>query len=199
MAIASKSGVYDLSVMGNVVTGQVQFTLTGTAWDEKTNGNRYYLDCGGVDGLALDELCKLKITPSSPPGIVIQENNYPNQSAPLVGWILDTVNNVWYKVISVVNDNLIEVEWIYGTTPGSGSYIGVYTRGTNVKKARVIPASGQTMKVIGYAYGQGVGIALTLTSSNPTDVEMNLEASPYLFTGSGSVIMKEDFSGERLI
>jgi hypothetical protein len=170
-------------------TAELGTAIEGTDWIESTYGTRYYLENAQSDGNATQDVLRGKV-PSAYRGLVASpivtvdtnKTGYistENVIEPAIKWIFSAAVPTWYKVLSVINDNLIEVEKLYGADPITIQ--GVFTRGYTLKSVTV-SAYGGAVDVYGY---DGIfTIAATDTVTIPVNIAVN---GPLFLTGDGAV------------
>lgn len=153
-------GNYNVPSGSFYATGAWSQELSGTNWREATTGNRYYLECGGADGRAISEILWGKgrttyigdvaagVIKNFTDGFPSDRINSNPGREPDVKWIIDQNSLALYKVIAVVDDNLVEVEYVNGI--GGISPVAIGTRGLSIKQVDVNVGAGDTMPYIKY-------------------------------------------------
>jgi hypothetical protein len=170
-------------------TAEMGTAIAGTDWLESTYGTRYYLENVQGDGKATQDVLRGK-TPSAYRGLVASPIfdinttatgyiNTENVIEPAIKWIFSAAIPTWYKVLSVINDDLIEVEKLYGSDPITIQ--GVFTRGYALKSITVAAYAG-TIDVAGY---DG---AYQVTANSTVTIPVNIAISgPLFLSGDGAV------------
>lgn len=196
----TKTGRYDLALVSKLITGVFEFDLSGTTWDESIAGNKYLLVCSTNDGQAFDELCKLKVAAN---GILIPINLYESalgsQASPAITWLFNSLTNNIYKVLNVIDDNTIEVEY-HENTGSAIQLAGVYTRGSaSCAYSWYPPVGGGACQLFQYSNGINNATAAEFknASSMPLNQYINLNDSIAIFVGNGSLVLQQDNSRDR--
>lgn len=137
--ILSSLGTFHLQ--DGYATAEFGAAITGV-WNELQVGNKYLLTEIGLSGNAVAEILKGNV-PNAYRGLVGSpvvdidtsitgyiKTDYVIE--PVIKWIFAPGGTgVWYKVLSVLDDNNIVVEKLYGINPGN--LCGAFTRGYALK------------------------------------------------------------------
>lgn len=188
MAINILPSLGTFNVAEGYATAELAAEMSGS-WDEKTYGSKYYLEEGSGGGGAIAEVLKGNNRVSyrglvGSPTVVVDTNitgciNTDYVIEPAIKWIACDGLATFYKVLSVVNDNLIEVEKLFGGTPGH--IHALYTRGYALKSV-TIAASNADVQVYGY------DSTFTVATPNIVTIPVNIDISgPLYLVGDGTV------------
>lgn len=161
------------------------------AWEERVDGNAFYL-VRASGGNAIDAVQKgigtaqMGITNSVDLLSGIQENS----GTPAIKWILNVDDRVFYKVIRVVNDNLIQVESIHSA--GAGFTLeAIGTRGYNPSSLTLYVVTTAPLTVYRYnpdgVVADNSTVITASTVSQTITIPVNIqEEGPILINGDSS-------------
>lgn len=140
------------SVMGTfpassaIMVGLCSIIVTGTAWEEKANGSTFYLRNTALDGNAVEEILKGKAdlnygsAPSARVVDGVSQGGINESNVPFAKWLFSQTRLSFYKVIAVINKDLIQVESLNGTNPTALD--AVIDSGYNVKSLTINVSAG---------------------------------------------------------
>lgn len=185
ITVTGRAGSYDLATAAELIVGHYIFELTGTGWQEMdtTGMTKFYLENTANDGDAIAEVLNGNAEGTYGAGqVFVPEGRNTNIGVPIIKWLYDATNSVFYKVLNVLNNDLIEVEAVNGSA--SLALNGVATRGYGVKIIDGMVSTGGTLRVKGYGLdinypGATINQPVKLTA----DIDQN---GPLFMTGTGS-------------
>ncbi len=195
--IIASAGIYDLSNPGALLGGFVG-RLT-SRWSESIipdpdgGESKYFLVCNSNDGEAYNELIKGQmplvygIADGSGNGFKIIAAPTLNSTVPITKWLYVPSQKYFYKIISVMTNNLIQVENISGEAFDAIDIEAVVTIGFSVKNILLTIPSEASVKVYGYR----TGISYQNNSIEypagvvPVQIPVDLENSGPLYINGG--------------
>jgi hypothetical protein len=185
----NQDGVYAPSQFPNidVVGVGFSFALTGGGnWSVSVVSNapngpdKFYLTNNSADGIAIEEVLQGK-----PPGGIATgqgqnhwiSGNNGTANTPQIDYILDATEAYLFKVINVLTDNLIEIEYPGGVTDGTDlvAPFALYTKGVQIDELNFNI--------------DGIAIQIRMDNDNTTAFDVLANTIMSFQVGSGPIII----------